>query len=82
MAQEHLQRREGGYYFRQRIHADLRVHYGQREIVHSLRTSRRRAVKAAVYEQAVIWSRDFARVRAAGQQTVPRASGDAYAIHR
>jgi integrase len=73
MAQEHLQRRKDGYYYRHKIPGDLRLHYGQIEIVRSLRTNKRRDAKAAVYEQDIIWSRDFARVRAGGLQTVPRA---------
>ncbi len=36
MAQEHLQWRNGGYYFRHKIPADLLVHYGKYEIVRSL----------------------------------------------
>jgi hypothetical protein len=62
MAQEHLRWRNGGYSFRQKIPAGLLVHFGHREIVRSLQTSRRRKAKAALYEQAVIWLADFARI--------------------
>jgi hypothetical protein len=33
MAQTHLQRRNGCFYYRQKIPADLLVHFGQREVV-------------------------------------------------
>jgi hypothetical protein len=37
MAQTNVQRRDGGYYYRQKIPADLLVHYSKTEIVRSLR---------------------------------------------
>jgi Domain of unknown function (DUF6538) len=36
MAQTNVQRRTAGYYCRQKIPADLHIHYGKREIVRSL----------------------------------------------
>jgi hypothetical protein len=35
MAQTNVQRRKAGYYYRQKIPADLLIHYGKREIVRS-----------------------------------------------
>jgi integrase len=80
MAQTNVQRRKGAYYYRQKIPADLLVHYGQREIVRSLRTSKRREASAAGYEQGHTWARDFARIRAGGLQTVPRAIAEAQGL--
>jgi hypothetical protein len=41
MAQTHLQRRRNGtYYYWQKIPGDLRIHFGKREIVRSLRASK------------------------------------------
>ena len=80
MAQTHLQRRNGCFYYRQKIPADLLMHYGRSEIVRSLRTSRRPEASAALYEQALVWTRDFARIRAGGLQTVPRAIAEAQGL--
>jgi integrase len=80
MAQTHLQRRNGCFYYRQKIPADLLVHYGQSEIVRSLRTSKQREASAAGYEQGHTWAREFAKVRAGGLQTVPRAVAEAQGL--
>src|SRR5258708_5379689 len=80
MAQTHLQRRNGCFYYRQKIPADLLVHFGQREVVRSLRTGKRREASAAGYEQGHNWSREFARIRAGGLQTVPRAVAEAQGL--
>jgi excisionase family DNA binding protein len=80
MAQTHLQRRNGCFYFRQKIPADLLVHFGQREVVRSLRTGKRREASAAGYEQGHNWSREFERIRAGGLQTVPRAVAEAQGL--
>ena len=80
MAQTNVQRRDGGYYYRQKIPADLLVHYGKTEIVRSLRTSKKREASAAGYEQGHTWARDFARIRAGGLQTVPRAIAEAQGL--
>jgi len=80
MAQTNVQRRKGAFYYRQRIPADLRLHYGRREIVLSLRTSRRREASVAGYEQGHKWSREFARIRAGGLQSVPRALAEAQGL--
>jgi integrase len=80
MAQTNVQRRKGGYYYRQKIPADLLIHYGKREIVRSLRTSKKRKASAAGYEQGHAWTRDFARIRAGGLQTVPRATAEAQGL--
>jgi hypothetical protein len=50
MAQTNVQRWKGGYYYRQKIPADLLIHYGKLEIVRSLRTSKKRKASAAGYE--------------------------------
>jgi integrase len=80
MAQTNVQRRKGAYYYRQKIPADLLVHYGKCEIVRSLRTSKKRDASAAGYEQGLAWTRDFARIRAGGLQTVPRAIAEAQGL--
>jgi hypothetical protein len=49
MAQTNVQRRKGGYYYRQKIPADLLIHYGKLEIARSLRTSKKREASAAGY---------------------------------
>jgi hypothetical protein len=77
MAQTNVQRRKSGYYYRQKIPADLPIQYGKREIVRSLQTSKKRKASAAGYEQGYAWTRDFARIRAGGLQTVPRATAEA-----
>jgi hypothetical protein len=80
MAQTHLQRRNGCFYYRQKIPADLLVHFGQSEIVRSLRTAKRREASAAGYEQGHTWAREFARIRAGGLQTVPRSVAEAQGL--
>jgi len=40
MAHTNVQRRKGGYYYRQKIPADLLIHYGKLEIVRSLHRGR------------------------------------------
>jgi integrase len=80
MAQTNVQRRKAGYYYRQKIPADLLIHYGKREIVRSLGTSKKREASAAGYEQGHSWTRDFARIRAGGLQTVPRAIAEAQGL--
>src|ERR1700688_559333 len=80
MAQTHLQRRNGRFYYRQKIPADLLVHFGKREIIRSLRTGKGREASAAGYEQSHNWSREFARIRAGGLQTVPRALAEAQGL--
>lgn len=72
MAQTRIQRRNGCFYCRQKISADLLVHFGKGEIIRVLRTNKRREASAAGYEQGHTWAREFARVRAGGLQTVPR----------
>jgi hypothetical protein len=80
MAQTNVQRRKSGYYYRQKIPADLPIQYGKREIVRSLQTSKKRKASAAGYEQGYAWTRDFARIRAGGLQTVPRATAEAQGL--
>jgi hypothetical protein len=80
MAQTNVQRRKAGYFYRQKIPADLLIHYGKREIVRSLGTMKKREASAAGYEQGHSWTRDFARVRAGGLQTVPRAIAEAQGL--
>ena len=80
MAQTNVQRRKAGFYYRQKIPADLLIHYGKREIVRSLGTSKKREASAAGYEQGHTWTRDFARIRAGGLQTVPRAIAEAQGL--
>jgi hypothetical protein len=80
MAQTNVQRRKAGYYYRQKIPVDLLIHYGKREIVRSLGTSKKREASAAGYEQGHSWTRDFARIRAGGLQTVPRAIAEAQGL--
>jgi hypothetical protein len=58
----------------------LLIHYGKREIVRSLGTSKKREASAAGYEQGHSWTRDFARIRAGGLQTVPRAIAEAQGL--
>jgi hypothetical protein len=80
MAQTNVQRRKAGFYYRQKIPADLLIHYGKREIVRSLGTNKKREASAAGYEQGHSWTRDFARIRAGGLQTVPRAIAEAQGL--
>jgi hypothetical protein len=66
MSQTHTQRRASSYYFRRKVPADLRPHFGTREIVRSLKTTNAREASALRYEQGHYWVREFARVRAGG----------------
>jgi hypothetical protein len=80
MAQTNVQRRKAGYYYRQKIPADLLTHYGKREIVRSLGTSKKREASASGYKQGHSWTQDFTRIRAGGLQTVPRAIAEAQGL--
>jgi hypothetical protein len=70
MSQNHIQRRGSGYYYRQKVPADLRPHFGIGEIVRSLNTTSAREASALRYEQGHYWLQEFARVRAGGLQAV------------
>jgi hypothetical protein len=49
MAQTNVRRRKAGYYYLQKIPADLRINYGKREIVRSLGTSKKREASAEAH---------------------------------
>jgi integrase len=60
---EHLQRRGGRYWFRRKVPADLRAHYGYSELVRNLGTGDRTEAARRCREVSVEIDREFARVR-------------------
>jgi integrase len=76
MPQTGLQRREGSYYYRQKVPWDLRRHFGKHEIVLSLRTTKAREASARAYEQGHKWTREFIRIRAGGLGDIPRGQAE------
>ncbi len=64
-------RRKSGYYFRKKVPADLKAHFGLCEIVRSLNTTSAREASALRYEQGHYWLQEFARVRAGGLRSFP-----------
>ena len=72
MAYPNLLKRDGRYYYRQKVPTDLRTHYGKREIKFSIGALSFRDAKTRVSEERVVYQRQFELVRAAGLQDTPR----------